>query len=612
MWLAAYKRTIICWSTLFIVALLMQRVTGGPPKTCPIYCNCNSVDNLNHADCSGKRLISPNSAVPFEVQSLDLSYNDITILDNNCFEDYVYLFNITIAHNAIHTIFLDVFAPLKRIRAIDLSHNRLETIDPRLFESNRRLHTLNLAGNKFLSLPNEPLLHSKSLRKLNLADAQINVLLPEHYSGIPQLQELDLAHNLIITIDQFAAQPPKRLLVLNLDENNLNCDQTLQTAMQQLKARNVQVDYSYCQVVGADSSDNDLNKFERIELMEGHRVKENEGKAELGIVEDDVGDSQENFDEAIRSGDLSGWHFPLTSVEDTDGYTDFDVTENEESGNTSTATYNKKTTNEICLRWCQQYGNNTFTKHSSNDAIDFNTKLYTDFDLLFVFICGIAVGIALTIFIGSCIICIWRCSSLKARHVHVENPYDVPYAIAPQSRQPSIPSAPPSSYAAVDAIRRPSARETEPTQELLPVVYPQPPRRRQRRTASTQRAVVRRDQLARPGSDNFISRLFGRPARHQYYRTINENTATLIRRLSRSNLFNNRLSQHFGERDREHNTVSSAPNTPPVSPDGAIISNLDSELESLATATRTPHRRRPETPPPLYSEIVAKDSNHSS
>lgn len=502
---------------------------------------------------------------------------------------------------------------MKRVRTIDLSHNRLETIDQRLFESNRRLHTLNLAGNKFLSLPNEPLLHSKSLRKLNLADAQINVLLAEHYSGLPQLQELDLAHNLIITIDQFAAQPPKRLLLLNLDGNNLNCDHTLQTAMAQLIVRSVEVGYSYCQAVGADHTDEVQTKFERIELLSEHLDK---GRAEVGISEDDVGDSQENFDDNIRSGVLSGWHFPITSVDDTDDYTDFDVEDTAKNGDVPSDTYNNKTTNETCHRWCQHYGNRSFPNHTSNDAIAFSAKLYSDFDLLFVFICGIEVGIALTIFIGTCIICIWRCSSLKSRHLQVEDPYDTPYDAVHHSRQPSIPTQPSSSHAAIDAIRRPSTREAEPTQELLPVRCLQPPRRRQRRTPSTQRSVVRRDQLAHPGNDNFISRLFGRPVRHQYYRTINENTATLIRRLSHSNLFNNRLSQHFGERDRdrdrERNTADHVPNIPSDTPDGAVAPNLDGELESLTTATRTPHRRRPETPPPLYSEIVAKECDRGN
>ncbi|XP_053957903.1 uncharacterized protein LOC128863033 [Anastrepha ludens] len=608
------EETFRFWFTLFAVTIFLQLAKCGPPKVCPIYCICFLKNNFNHADCSGSRLINPNSAVPYEVQSLDLSYNDITELDNNCFQGYNHLINMTIAHNALHTVFLDAFVPLKRIRAIDLSYNRLEFIDPRIFESNRKLHTLNLEGNKFMTLANAPLVHSKSLRTLNLANAQINVLLPEHYSRLPQLQELDLARNLIITIDKFAKQPPNQLLKLNLEENNLNCDQTLQTALKQLKARNVQIIYSNCPLAdpAMKSAMAVEKKLERMELVDETRAgMEDEG---------DVGDSPENFDDAIRGGDLSGWHFPLSSDEDEDYYTDFDVDQNEE-GDESLIAHNSSSElmNKTCRLWCYKNGwSKPFSKNDFNDAIDFSVKQYSNFDLLFALICGIAIGIALTIFIGSCIICIWRCASLKAKRVQVEDPYNNHYAAVRQAAAPLPP--PRASRSTVDAIRRPSTRDPEPepesgptsTHERYPVVLPQPPRRRQRqrqcRHSSVQHAVVRHDQLADPGGNNFISRLFGRPARHQYYRTINENTATLIRRLSRSNLFNNRLSQHFGDRDRDRNTTNSSPNAPD-SPDGVSDLNLDGELGGLSSATRTPHRRRPETPPPLYSEIVLKQTD---
>ncbi|CAD6999044.1 unnamed protein product [Ceratitis capitata] len=602
MWYFGVKRIILFWTTIIAVMVLMPSIQCNPPKVCPIYCNCDLLNNLNHADCSGKRLISANFDVPYEVESLNLSFNDITILDNNCFQGYVYLLNLTIAHNAIHTIFLDVFTHMKRIRAIDLSHNRLENLDPRLFESNRKLHTLNLAVNKFMILPDEPLLHSKSLRKLNLANSLVNVLLPAHYSALPQLQELDLSNNLIITIDEFAAKTPKRLHALSLEENNLNCDQTLQTALELLKARNVAIEYSNCRAATVDPTDaNSISrKFERIELVDEHFHEE------AGVAEDDVGDSQEDFDDAIRRGDLAGWHFSIApDNEDEDYYTDFDVEEHEKNDQPPTSSGNG-TINETCRLWCQQYSDNTVYPSSIfNGGFNSSAKLYTDFDLLFVFICGIAVGIALTIFIGSCIICIWRCSSLQASSPGIEDPYDMHYAAPVQTRQRSVAQHLPS-HAQVDAIRRQSAHDAQPEQaELLPIAAPLPPRRRQRRAPSTQRAVVRHDQLARAGGDNFISRLFGRPARHQYYRTINENTATLIRHLSRSNLFRNRQSQHFGERE-SNNTNQSAPNTPD-SVDGASVPNLEDGLEGSTT-----QRRRPETPPPLYSEIITKNCDRSN
>lgn len=124
----------------------------------------------------------------------------------------------------------------------------------------------------------------------------------------------------------------------------------------------------------------------------------------------------------------------------------------------------------------------------------------------------------------------------------------------------------------------PSQPLARPTTQLPPQVRRQP----RRRAAPPPRAVVRYEG---PVGENFISRLFGRPARHQYYRTINQNTATLIRRLSRSNLFNNRLSQHFLDRQTSGE---------PSSPDGYASE---------------PSAPRPETPPPCYGDVVIENFN---
>ncbi|XP_067625969.1 uncharacterized protein [Eurosta solidaginis] len=583
------------WLTLFTIATTTQLVACDSSKVCPVYCICKLKDNLNHADCSGKRLISPYSAVPQEVQSLDLSYNDITVLDNDCFKGYIHLINITISNNAIHTILLETFVPLKRIHSIDLSYNRLEYIDPRLFESNRKLQTLNLAGNKFTYLSNEPFLRSRYLRAINLAHAQINVFLPQHYKALPLLHEIDLSHNLIITIDKFAAKAPKLLRTLNLAGNNLNCDQSLQSAIKQLEDRNVDVKYYDCQVTNTVRNDmKEMEKqFERLQLVDEQTHMENEENGN-----EDLGDSQEHFNETVRNGVLTGWHLPISAEYSEDYYIDFDVDEVEENEG-SIASFNPKSLNETCRLWCLKLlPTNTF-----NNPANVAGKQYTDFDLLFVFICGNAVGLALTIFLGSCILCIWRCSAaLKPSSIRIENPCDSHYAIVPQAHA-SV------SRTTVDTIRAPSFQNPASAHEHITISSPQPPRRRQRHTQSTQRTLIRHNQLGHSGGDNFISRLFGRPARHQYYRTINENTAHLIRRLSRSNLFNNRLNQHF---ERERSTISSPPNTPDDPDDAVHEPNAGNELEDVVAATRTPHRRRPETPPPLYSEIVSKRDNQNS
>lgn len=123
------------------------------------------------------------------VEALDLSHNDITALDDKCFNvsyDQVFIncatFRICtnclsfvffqhlkrvttlhLDHNAIDTIDLDAFYSLKELKYLSLSYNRIEHFDRRILEQNTKLIALNLAGNNFMSIANQPILKSQSL-----------------------------------------------------------------------------------------------------------------------------------------------------------------------------------------------------------------------------------------------------------------------------------------------------------------------------------------------------------------------------------------------------------------------------------------------------------------
>uniref|UniRef100_A0A1B0BBJ1 LRRCT domain-containing protein n=1 Tax=Glossina palpalis gambiensis TaxID=67801 RepID=A0A1B0BBJ1_9MUSC len=115
-----------------------------------------------------------------------------------------------------------------------------------------------------------------------------------------------------------------------------------------------------------------------------------------------------------------------------------------------------------------------------------------------------------------------------------------------------------------------------------------------------QRTVVRYDG---PLHENFISRLFGRPARHQYYRSINRNTATLIRCLSRSNLLNNRLTNlpqpvEGRQTNYEVNREEDETNT------------QTQDFLSSESSASVSERQRPMTPPPPYKDVVLEDNGY--
>ena len=52
---------------------------------CPEQCICDVYMKLNRGDCSNQKFISAAIGMSEYVELLDLSYNEITVLDNQCF-----------------------------------------------------------------------------------------------------------------------------------------------------------------------------------------------------------------------------------------------------------------------------------------------------------------------------------------------------------------------------------------------------------------------------------------------------------------------------------------------------------------------------------------------
>ena len=97
------------------------------------------------------------------MQILNLSGNDITVIDEQCLVDYLELINLSFARNSIHTIELFAFNSLSKLNYLDLSDNRLEEIDNRILENNNMLTFLDLSKNKFMMVADKPLIVSLSL-----------------------------------------------------------------------------------------------------------------------------------------------------------------------------------------------------------------------------------------------------------------------------------------------------------------------------------------------------------------------------------------------------------------------------------------------------------------
>ncbi|SPP81841.1 uncharacterized protein LOC117584175 isoform X1 [Drosophila guanche] len=530
MWLGL-KQILLYVGLLLCVLLQVCRSKTQLQMYCPTVCQCDLHEKRNRAVCSAKRLISANIEMPKTVELLDLSYNDITSIDDDSFQSTVHLVNLTLAHNAIHTLYVDGFAELRRLRHLDLSYNRLEQIDEHLVESNAQLIHLNLEGNKLATLGTGPLLRSPSLRSLNLRNSRINQLGAELLSALPQLRQLDLAQNLLLTLSSGVFHAPRYLASLNLEENPFNCDRALTKVSTGLRQRGVAIFMSDCveeepqpppEEVQLELQERQTMKFERIKNLE---ATTQEGPQSVLAVWRELDSSEENSDEEEEQSALS------------------DVCEGSRE--------------KLCMRYrtCLERVSHQLLAGGDPLADEIErTHTYDPDDLKLAFIVGGATGICMVIFIITFALCLKSCCEMRKKKSTQESSEGETAALGP-------------------------------SQETLPTIHTWSPQRtRNPRRSNTQRstrAVVRQPYGPQ---DSFVSRLFGRPARTQYYRTINQNTATLIRRLSRSNL--------FSSRDRERST--------PTTPLEATSRFYTDEMEGAAA--------RPETPPPNYGDVVVIDN----
>lgn len=210
---------------------------------------------------SSKNIINAFIYLPNAVEILSLNQNSITVLDNNCFSDLTSLVNLTLASNSIHTIYLDSFNKLKKLKHVDLSSNRLEYIDNRIFEENTNLETLDLSGNKFMTLQDQPFIKSSSLQLLNLKKTLINHIYPKIFSQLRNLRELDLSDNLMITISTTSFNNLSKLKWINLERNRWACDGVMENVLKWFKQKMISVKINVCPYIKKPV------KFEKIQEM---------------------------------------------------------------------------------------------------------------------------------------------------------------------------------------------------------------------------------------------------------------------------------------------------------------------------------------------------------
>ena len=245
-----------------VFALLVSLATGqtNQPEiipNCPNQCICFTITDLFgmvssssgiwvncervKLDPSALKSIPPASQFPEKTYGLDLSFNNISLinktdempylrylkvsanaiqtLDEHAFEGLSGLESLTLSYNNISRIPLNLFKPLIQLKILDLSVNSINDIAKYAFQLNGNLEQLILSHNPIKIIFSEWFESLSGLKELKLDQTQLYSLRPEDFHRLRSLTSLDLSGNLFSSVPNQALRMLSSLQKLKINNN---------------------------------------------------------------------------------------------------------------------------------------------------------------------------------------------------------------------------------------------------------------------------------------------------------------------------------------------------------------------------------------------------------
>jgi hypothetical protein len=202
---------------------------------CPGFCECRD----EALKCRSASLASVPSDLSGKTVSIDLSFNRISILDKNSFDNMPRLDTVVVSDNIIKLVNPEVFWGLQDLRHLDMHNNNIDYIHPNTFRNNPSLSKLDLSRNKLKHLQNV-FKSTEELKFLNLSSNNLTYEDLSFFLPITSLQILDLSNNEIETMREEIFEGMMDLKHLNISGNmRLEYDCRLRTLWVLCSERNI-------------------------------------------------------------------------------------------------------------------------------------------------------------------------------------------------------------------------------------------------------------------------------------------------------------------------------------------------------------------------------------
>ncbi|XP_072046677.1 uncharacterized protein [Amphiura filiformis] len=211
------KSSLIHMLLVLAVTVATSSINFIYPKGLPC-----KVYNSTELDCRNRKLTSIPPLEDRNVESLDLSYNQLETVNGESFIFLTSLQRLDLSYNQLENVSGKSFIHLASLQSLDLSHNNISKISNDTFTGLNKLDTLDLSNQNHFNLLGSPFRSTLSLKKLYIAFSGLSSLLSSVFSGLRELQELTLSNNKIPSLPASIFHGLTNLTHLYLSENAIS------------------------------------------------------------------------------------------------------------------------------------------------------------------------------------------------------------------------------------------------------------------------------------------------------------------------------------------------------------------------------------------------------
>ncbi|XP_052286863.1 leucine-rich repeat neuronal protein 3-like [Dreissena polymorpha] len=135
------------------------------------------------------------------LQTLDLSNNNISVVADEAFKKTTKLKVVNLSQNYLTVISSSLFRSLHELSALDLSYNNINSIDEKAFVSLAKLNHLNLSNNKLKSLSADIFINFENLLILDISYNVLHSVPSKQLQSMTRLKKLGINGNMIAKLN---------------------------------------------------------------------------------------------------------------------------------------------------------------------------------------------------------------------------------------------------------------------------------------------------------------------------------------------------------------------------------------------------------------------------